>query len=59
MTDPVSGMARRYGSVRFSEEIDRLLALTRMQGVYCGNRPTRISTATAKSKSDAGGPSIP
>ena len=55
MTDPVSGMSRGYGFVRFSDEMDQQRALTEMQGVYCGNRPMRISTATPKNKT-AGGP---
>lgn len=53
MTDPLSGMSRGYGFVRFSDESDQHRALTEMQGVYCGNRPMRISTATPKNK---GGP---
>lgn len=55
MTDPISGMSRGYGFVRFSEEADQQSALQQMQGVYCGNRPMRISTATPKNKT-AGGP---
>jgi RNA recognition motif-containing protein len=39
--------------VRFSDEGDQQRALNEMQGVYCGNRPMRISTATPKNK---GGP---
>ncbi|KAJ5659054.1 hypothetical protein N7507_005505 [Penicillium longicatenatum] len=50
MTDPISGMSRGYGFVRFSDETDQQRALTEMQGVYCGNRPMRISTATPKNK---------
>ncbi|EWC45824.1 hypothetical protein DRE_05161 [Drechslerella stenobrocha 248] len=50
MTDPISGMSRGYGFVRFADEGDQQRALTEMQGVYCGNRPMRISTATPKSK---------
>jgi RNA recognition motif-containing protein len=53
MTDPLSGMSRGYGFVRFSDEGDQQRALSEMQGVYCGNRPMRISTATPKNK---GGP---
>lgn len=53
MTDPLSGMSRGYGFVRFSDESDQQRALSEMQGVYCGNRPMRISTATPKNK---GGP---
>lgn len=54
MSDPISGLSRGYGFVRFSDEADQQRALTEMQGVYCGNRPMRISTATPKNKS--GGP---
>ncbi|KAL4954921.1 hypothetical protein BDW69DRAFT_193663 [Aspergillus filifer] len=50
MTDPISGMSRGYGFVRFSDENDQQRALSEMQGVYCGNRPMRISTATPKNK---------
>lgn len=53
MTDPISGMSRGYGFVRFAVEEDQQRALSEMQGVYCGNRPMRISTATPKNK---GGP---
>ncbi|CAL5869310.1 uncharacterized protein PFLUO_LOCUS3538 [Penicillium psychrofluorescens] len=53
MTDPISGMSRGYGFVRFSDENDQQRALTEMQGVYCGNRPMRISTATPKNKGPA------
>ncbi|KAI9640904.1 hypothetical protein NHQ30_010745 [Ciborinia camelliae] len=56
MTDPISGMSRGYGFVRFAEEGDQQRALTEMQGVYCGNRPMRISTATPKNKSGGTGP---
>ncbi|KAH7086364.1 hypothetical protein FB567DRAFT_444995 [Paraphoma chrysanthemicola] len=57
MSDPISGMSRGYGFVRFANEEDQQKALTEMQGVYCGNRPMRISTATPKNKS--GGPGGP
>ena len=36
MTDPISGMSRGYGFVRFSDEQDQQRALSEMQGVYCG-----------------------
>lgn len=55
MSDPISGMSRGYGFVRFAEERDQQDALANMQGVYCGNRPMRISTATPKNKSGGGG----
>ncbi|KAL8713345.1 MAG: hypothetical protein Q9220_002544 [cf. Caloplaca sp. 1 TL-2023] len=56
MTDPISGMSRGYGFVRFSDEQDQQRALSEMQGVYCGNRPMRISTATPKNKTAGGAP---
>jgi RNA recognition motif-containing protein len=58
MSDPISGMSRGYGFVRFASEEDQQKALHEMQGVYCGNRPMRISTATPKNK-NAGGPGGP
>lgn len=50
MTDAMTGQSRGYGFVRFSEETDQQRALVEMQGVYCGNRPMRISTATPKTR---------
>ena len=50
MTDAVTGQSRGYGFVRFSDENDQQRALIEMQGVYCGNRPMRISTATPKTR---------
>ncbi|KAF2666829.1 RNA-binding domain-containing protein [Microthyrium microscopicum] len=50
MTDPMNGVSRGYGFVRFSDENDQQRALSEMQGVYCGNRPMRISQATPKNK---------
>lgn len=55
MSDPISGQSRGYGFVRFSDEGDQQRALTEMQGVYCGNRPMRISTATPKNKAGTPG----
>ncbi|KAL2154559.1 hypothetical protein VTH82DRAFT_3235 [Thermothelomyces myriococcoides] len=51
MTDAMTGQSRGYGFVRFSDEADQQRALVEMQGVYCGNRPMRISTATPKTRS--------
>jgi RNA recognition motif-containing protein len=59
MSDPISGMSRGYGFVRFTDESEQQRALTEMQGVYCGNRPMRISTATPKNKSGGTGPGGP
>ncbi|KAG5927106.1 hypothetical protein E4U42_002584 [Claviceps africana] len=58
MTDAMSGQSRGYGFVRFSDENDQQRALVEMQGVYCGNRPMRISTATPKNRGNHqfGGP---
>lgn len=50
MLDPISGLSRGYGFVRFTNLADQEHALDEMQGVYCGNRPMRISPATPKSK---------
>jgi RNA recognition motif-containing protein len=58
MSDPISGLSRGYGFVRFADEGDQQKALTEMQGVYCGNRPMRISTATPKNKGGGGGPGM-
>jgi RNA recognition motif-containing protein len=55
MTDPISGVSRGYGFVRFANERKQQMAFSQMQRVYCGNRPTRISTATPRTKSSGGG----
>ncbi|KAI2638236.1 hypothetical protein GGS21DRAFT_510268 [Xylaria nigripes] len=52
MTDQQTGQSRGYGFVRFSNEDDQQRALTEMQGVYCGNRPMRVSPATPKNRYD-------
>jgi len=59
MTDAVSGQSRGYGFVRFGDEQDQQRALVEMQGVYCGNRPMRISTATPKTRSHQYGNNMP
>ncbi|KAG6836192.1 hypothetical protein H0H93_010498 [Arthromyces matolae] len=50
MLDPVTGISRGYGFVRFSDEADQQRALIEMHGLYCLSRPMRISPATAKYK---------
>lgn len=50
MLDPVTGISRGYGFVRFTEETDQQRALIEMHGLYCLSRPMRISPATAKFK---------
>ena len=71
MLDPVTGISRGYGFVRFSDEADQQRALLEMHGLYCLSRPSeikliimkkksnelivRISAATAKVKNEARG----
>ncbi|KAI1322903.1 RNA-binding domain-containing protein [Xylariaceae sp. FL0255] len=55
MTDQQTGQSRGYGFVRFSSEEDQQRALNEMQGVYCGNRPMRVSAATPKNRGHQGG----
>ncbi|KAF7304575.1 hypothetical protein HMN09_00860200 [Mycena chlorophos] len=50
MLDPVTGVSRGYGFVRFSDEADQQRALVEMHGLYCLSRPMRISPATAKAR---------
>ncbi|TFK24731.1 hypothetical protein FA15DRAFT_655707 [Coprinopsis marcescibilis] len=54
MLDPVTGISRGYGFVRFTDEADQQRALIEMHGLYCLSRPMRISPATAKHKNLAG-----
>ncbi|OTB08570.1 hypothetical protein M426DRAFT_18668 [Hypoxylon sp. CI-4A] len=54
MTDQQTGQSRGYGFVRFSDEQDQQRALVEMQGVYCGNRPMRVSPATPKNRQISG-----
>ncbi|KAJ7877583.1 hypothetical protein B0H14DRAFT_3782774 [Mycena olivaceomarginata] len=50
MLDPVTGVSRGYGFVRFTDEADQQRALIQMHGLYCLSRPMRICPATAKFK---------
>ncbi|KZT34492.1 hypothetical protein SISSUDRAFT_1065285 [Sistotremastrum suecicum HHB10207 ss-3] len=65
MLDPVTGVSRGYGFVRFTDEADQQRALIEMHGLYCLSRPMRVSPATAKFKSPsptvprADGPALP
>ncbi|KAJ6560033.1 hypothetical protein B0H19DRAFT_108122 [Mycena capillaripes] len=54
MLDPVTGVSRGYGFVRFTDEQDQQRALIEMHGLYCLSRPMRISPATAKFKPPPG-----
>ncbi|KAK0641921.1 hypothetical protein B0T16DRAFT_431533 [Cercophora newfieldiana] len=47
----MTGQSCGYGFVRFSDETEQKRALIEIQGVYCGNRPIRISTANPKTYS--------
>lgn len=60
MTDPVTGVSKGYGFVRFSLEADCNRALVEMQGVVVSpanglspGRPLRVSTATPKNRTTA------
>ncbi|KAJ3071864.1 hypothetical protein HK102_006355 [Quaeritorhiza haematococci] len=59
VTDPMTGMSRGYGFVRFSDEGEQQRAMGEMQGQYCGSRPMRISMATPKNKAGGGSSSAP
>ncbi|EEB07488.1 RNA-binding protein Csx1 [Schizosaccharomyces japonicus yFS275] len=48
--DPVTGMSRKYGFVRFSDEREQQRALSEMQGYLCHGRPLRISVASPRSR---------
>ncbi|KAF5387872.1 hypothetical protein D9615_000837 [Tricholomella constricta] len=58
MLDPVTGVSRGYGFVRFTDEADQQRALIEMHGLYCLSRPMRISPATAKYKAPPAAPSL-
>ncbi|KAF2034865.1 hypothetical protein EK21DRAFT_84984 [Setomelanomma holmii] len=47
IADPITKMSRGYGVVGFTNYEDHHMALWEMQGVYCGNRPMRISHVVA------------
>ncbi|GAC96974.1 mRNA binding post-transcriptional regulator [Pseudozyma hubeiensis SY62] len=60
MTDPITGVSKGYGFVRFSLEADCNRALVEMQGVVVSpanglspGRPLRVSTATPKNRGTA------
>ncbi|KAI9330344.1 hypothetical protein DFJ73DRAFT_90240 [Zopfochytrium polystomum] len=59
VTDPLTGMSRGYGFVRFGSELDQQRAMTEMQGQFCGSRPMRISVATPKNKSSTSSTTAP
>ncbi|KAL6630845.1 RNA-binding domain-containing protein [Neocallimastix sp. 'constans'] len=57
--NPVTGLSKGYGFVRFTDESEQQRAMTEMQGQYCGSAPIRIMPATTlKSKILASGGNI-
>lgn len=43
MLDPVTGVSRGYGFVRFTDEADQQRALIEMHGLYCLSRPSEFA----------------
>ncbi|KAI9024425.1 hypothetical protein CLU79DRAFT_747123 [Phycomyces nitens] len=48
MTYPTTGQSRGFGFVRFHDPIEQQEAMIEMSGMYCKNRPLRVSLATPK-----------
>lgn len=48
MTDPITGLSRGYGFVRFLNQLEQQDAVDKMNGILCSNRPIRVSYATPK-----------
>ena len=48
MTDPLSGISRGYGFVRFLDQQEQVDAVVEMNGIVCNNRAIRVSFATPK-----------
>lgn len=48
MTDPLSGLSRGYGFVRFLNQNEQQDAAIKMDGIICNDRPMRVSFATPK-----------
>ncbi|KAI8880638.1 RNA-binding domain-containing protein [Backusella circina FSU 941] len=51
MTDPITGLSRGYGFVRFLNQMEQHDAVMEMNGIVCSNRPMRVSYATPKNNS--------
>ena len=47
MLDPVTGVSRGYGFVRFTDEADQQRALIEMHGLYCLSRPSKFRLCRA------------
>ena len=54
MTDPISGMSRGYGFVRFADEQDQQRALSEMQGVCPAGLVLRWEGVAAKPAASPG-----
>lgn len=52
MTDPVSGKSRCFGFVRFTDDLERQLALVEMNGAWFGGRPLRVALATPRNNAN-------
>lgn len=48
MTDPLTGISRGYGFVRFLNQLEQQDAVIEMNGILCNGRPMRVSFATPK-----------
>jgi RNA recognition motif-containing protein len=48
VTDPITGLSKNYGFVRFGEENESYRAIREMNGAILGTRPIRVSTANNK-----------
>ncbi|EGO02253.1 hypothetical protein SERLA73DRAFT_86524 [Serpula lacrymans var. lacrymans S7.3] len=55
MLDPVTGVSRGYGFVRFTEEADQQRALIEMHGLYCLSRPTAQQYSSTNAAIKVGG----
>jgi RNA recognition motif-containing protein len=48
VNDPISGISKGYGFIKFGSEREASVALDEMQGVYIGSKPIRMSKAAPK-----------
>ncbi|KAJ7651081.1 hypothetical protein FB45DRAFT_732532 [Roridomyces roridus] len=56
MLDPVTGVSRGYGFVRFTDEADQQRALIEMHGLYCLSRPRHQAPASVSVSAAIAGP---
>jgi RNA recognition motif-containing protein len=50
VTDPITGLSKGYGFVRFGDESEQQRSMVEMQGLFLGSRPIRVAAASAKGK---------